>query len=151
MVVFLHLLIACGQVELATVFRIQLKFISHPVAPIGNGATLSAGSEIAIGALDPARKFRRSTENETEQSLNALCERSIVDELTAQMSRSICEALGLRRLTVLETMVLIVVMITGISSMSTVTLTKVILGTGLSYATILSLPFLERAVDRFQG
>lgn len=56
----------------------------------------------------------------------------------------------MRRLTVLETMVLIAVFITGISSMSTVTLTKVILGTGLSYVTILSLPFFERAVDRLQ-
>lgn len=67
------------------------------------------------------------------------------------MSRSICEALGLRRLTVLETMVLLTVIITGIFSMSTVTLTKVILGTSLSYVTILSLPFLERVVDRLQG
>jgi hypothetical protein len=67
------------------------------------------------------------------------------------MSRSTCEALGLRRLNALETMVLIAVMITGIFSMSTVTLTKVILGTGLSYVTILSLPFLERVVDRLQG
>ena len=67
-----------------------------------------------------------------------------------RMSRSILKASGLRRLTVLETMVLIAVFITGISSMSTVTLTKVILGTGLSYVTILSLPFFERAVDRLQ-
>jgi hypothetical protein len=35
--------------------------------------------------------------------------------------------------------------------MSIVTLTEVVLGAGLSYATILSLPFLERAVDRLQG
>jgi hypothetical protein len=54
-------------------------------------------------------------------------------------------------LTVLEAMVLLAVMITGISSMSTVTLTKVMLGTSLSYVTILSLPFLERVVDRLQG
>jgi hypothetical protein len=59
--------------------------------------------------------------------------------------------MGLRRLTVLETMVLLAVMISGVFSMSSVTLTKVILGTGLSYITILSLPFLERAVDRWQG
>lgn len=57
----------------------------------------------------------------------------------------------MRRLTVLETMVLFAVMIAGISSMSTVTLTKIVVGTGLSYVTILSLPFLERAVDRLQG
>lgn len=68
-----------------------------------------------------------------------------------RMSRSILKASGLRRLTVLETTVLLTVMITGILTMSTVTLTKVIMGTGLSYVTILSLPFLERAVDRLQG
>jgi hypothetical protein len=47
--------------------------------------------------------------------------------------------------------VLLIVMITGTYSMSTVRLTKVVLATGLSYAVILSLPFLERAVDRLQG
>lgn len=157
MVVFLHLLVVCGQVELATVFRVQLKFISHPVAPIDNEATLSAGSEIAIEALDAVRKFRRSTTLSSTKLSRAStpCARGALSTSSQyrleRMSRSVCEALGLRRLTVLETMVLIAVMITGISSMSTVTLTKVILGTGLSYVTIHSLPFLERAVDRFQG
>lgn len=61
MVVVLHLLIACGQVELATVFRVHLKFVRHPVARIDNEATLSAGSGIAIDALDAVRKFRQST------------------------------------------------------------------------------------------
>lgn len=70
---------------------------------------------------------------------------------TGKMSRTICEALGLRRLTILETMVLLTVITTGTYSMSTVTLINVILGTALSYATMLSLPFLESAVDRLQG
>jgi hypothetical protein len=57
----------------------------------------------------------------------------------------------LRHLTVLETMVLLAVMITGLFSMSMLISTKVIMRTGLSYVTILSLPFLERAVDGLQG
>lgn len=157
MVVFLHLLIACGQVELATVFRIHLNSVRHPVAPIDNETTLSAGSKIAIDALDAVRKLRRSTTLSSTKLSRAStpCARGASStssqHKTQKMSRSICEALGLRRLTVLETMVLLAVMITGISSMSTVTLTKVMLGTSLSYVTILSLPFLERVVDRLQG
>jgi hypothetical protein len=79
----------------------------------------------------------------TEQDLRVVvrwCERSIIYRLAEKTGNDAA-----------ETTVLLIVMITRTYSMSIVTLTEVVLGAGLSYATILSLPFLERAVDRLQG
>lgn len=163
MVVFLHLLIA--QVEVGSGFRVVTISFYHAPSCLDcqRSDLLRWRQKDTTTHSTPYGKFRRSTtaSRTKRNSRDSFQERQRIVQKQhnftdlhhnpERMSRSICESLGLRRLTVLETMVLLTVMITGIFSMSTVTLTKVVLGTSLSYVTILSLPFLERAVDRLQG